>query len=90
MPRRFKNVYSHIRPRTQLLRQGLNELNNQDKAYFIHEEEVPRSGVQLTGVSQRARWYNGKVVSWFGYRKQSGRGEGSSGLVYDRIESATK
>lgn len=90
MPRYFKNAYTHIRPRTQVLRQGLNDQNNQTASYFIHEEEVPRSGMQLTGVSQRARWYNGSVVNWYGYRKQTGRGEGSSGLVYDRIESAVK
>jgi hypothetical protein len=90
MPRFFKNAYTHIRPRTPLLRQGLNDLNNQDKAYFIHEEEVPRSGIQVTGVAQRTRWYNGGVVNWYGYRKQAGRGEGSSGLVYDRMEAANK
>jgi hypothetical protein len=90
MPRFFKNAYTHIRPRTPLLREGLNDSNNQDKAYFIHEEEMTRAGVRITGTAQRARWYNGSVVNWYGYRKQAGRGEGSSGLVYDRIESATK
>jgi hypothetical protein len=29
--------------------------------------------------------YNGKVFVWFGVRKTTGRGEGSSGLGFDRI-----
>jgi hypothetical protein len=54
--------------------------------YMLHEEEVPRSGVRVTQAFQRARLGDGRVRLWLGVRKQTGRGEGSSGLAFDRIE----
>jgi len=70
-----------IRPRTSLLQFGLTARD----PYFIHEEEVPRSGVRLKQSYQRTRWNDGKVFVWLGVRKTTGRGEGSSGLGFDRI-----
>ena len=70
-----------IRPRTALLQHGLAS----KLPYFIHEEEVPRSGVRVEQAYQRTRWNDGKVFVWFGVRKTTGRGEGSSGLGFDRI-----
>jgi hypothetical protein len=72
-------VPDKIRPRTMLLRQNL------PKAYFIHEEEVPRAGAVVSQSYQRARWTKGEVFTWLGARKQTGRGEGSSGLRYDQV-----
>ncbi len=72
-----------IRPRTSLLQFGLADKD----PYFIYEEEVPRSGVRVEQSFQRTRWSNGKVFVWFGVRKTTGRGEGSSGLCFDRIVS---
>ena len=87
MPRILKNDAAgnakKIKPRTQLLRQGLDEAPV--AAYYIHEDEVPRAGVRVYQSYQRARWYNGKVVTWYGSRKQTGRGEGHSGLAFDQI-----
>lgn len=87
LPRILKNDAPEnakkIKPRTQLLREGLDTLAVE--AYFINEEEVPRAGVNLFQTFQRARWYNGKVVTWLGARKHTGRGEGSGGLAFDRI-----
>src|SRR6266550_4544958 len=71
-----------VRPGTVLLREGLDA----KKAYFIHEEEVPRAGVRVTQSFQRTRWRDGRVLLWLGVRKQTGRGEGSSGLAFDQIE----
>ncbi|RAJ81880.1 hypothetical protein CLV59_104105 [Chitinophaga dinghuensis] len=85
MPLLLKNEYSHVRPRTKLLRYGLNDMNEQQTPYFIHEEEVPRAGVKLQATYQRTRWYNGKIINWYGISKSTGRGEGSSGLKYDQI-----
>jgi hypothetical protein len=68
-----------VRPRTSLLRQGM------PSAYFVHEEEVPRAGALVTQTYQRTRWIEGKVFTWLGVRKQTGRGEGSSGLAFDQI-----
>ncbi len=72
-----------VRPRTKLLRHGLNGGNW--APYFIHEEEVPRSGAVVSASWQRARWHDGKVVFWQGIRKQNGRGEGNSGLKFDYL-----
>jgi hypothetical protein len=77
-----------IRPRTNLLREGLDRLPA--AAYFVHEEEVPRAGVRVSQSFQRTRYYNGRVVTWLGVRKQTGRGEGSSGLAFDRIVEKRK
>ncbi len=98
IPRKLDETYHSIRPRTELLRLGFknmptNELsphiyvdaNEQLKPYFINEEEVPRAGAKISGKLQRSRWMNGKIVSWYGYMKQLGRGEGSSGLQFDRM-----
>jgi hypothetical protein len=73
-----------IRPRTQLLRPGLDPTPT--SSYELHEEEVPRSGVQISQSYQRTRWYDGRIVTWFGARKTTGRGERSSGLGFDRIQ----
>jgi hypothetical protein len=85
MPRLVDNVSilkpDKIRPRTSLLQPGLKN----KKAYFIYEEEVPRSGARVEQSFQRTRWSDGKVYVWFGARKTNGRGEGSSGLGFDRI-----
>jgi hypothetical protein len=68
-----------VRPRTTLLRHALPH------AYFLNEEEVPRAGTLVTQTYQRTRWTGGRAVVWFGARKQTGRGEGSSGLRFDGL-----
>lgn len=75
--------YQRVRPRTSLLREGRDKVNS--KAYYIHEEEVPRAGVRVSQRFQRARWIYGKVFTWLGIRKQIERGEGWGGLYFDQI-----
>ncbi len=72
-----------VRPRTFLLRQGLEE--TPPSKYVLHEEEVPRAGTRVSLSFQRTRWRDGRAWVWLGVRKQTGRGEGSSGLAFDRI-----
>ena len=55
--------------------------------YYVHEEEVPRAGATVTRKFQRTRWYNGRIYTWIGRQKRTGRGEGNSGLKFDQIES---
>jgi hypothetical protein len=85
MPRILQNnpdeTPDKIRPRTTLLQLGLKDR----AAYFVHEEEIPRSGVRVKESYQRTRWNDGRVFVWLGVRKTTGRGEGSSGLGFDRI-----
>jgi hypothetical protein len=73
-----------VEPRTGLLREGLDV--QPKHPYYVHEEEVPRAGVRVCRAYQRTRWYGGRVVTWLGARKQTGRGPGSSGLVFDYLE----
>jgi hypothetical protein len=82
MPR-LTNVIrnSVITPRGEILRVGLDK----KQPYFVHEEEVPRAGVIITRKYQRARGPNGEVFTWIGRRKETGRGEGASGLVFDQV-----
>jgi hypothetical protein len=73
-----------IRPRSLLLREGLDQAA--PAAYYIFEEEVPRSGIQVKRAYQRTRWYQGRTYLWLGIHKQTGRGEGSSGLRFDYLK----
>jgi hypothetical protein len=50
----------------------------------LFEEEVPREGVRIVRAFQFARWLGGQPLLWAGRRKSVGRGEGSSGLQFDR------
>ena len=72
-----------VRPRTTLLREGLDGAS--PASYYLHEEEVPRAGTQVSLAYQRTRWRDGRVVVWLAARRGSGRGEGSSGLAFDQL-----
>jgi hypothetical protein len=72
-----------IRPRTSLLRVGLDA--HPPASYFVHEEEVPRAGARVSHAFQRTRWRNGRAVVWLAAHKTVGRGEGSSGLAFDSL-----
>jgi hypothetical protein len=74
-----------VQPRTALLREGIDE----GALYFIYEEEVPRAGTRLLQCYERTRWTDGKVYTWLRVIKQTGRGEGSSGLAFDEIVDQT-
>ena len=75
-----------IKPMTSILREGLDA--STPAAYYVHEEEVPRMGVKVSQAFQRTRWINGEVFVWLGMKKQTGRGEGSSGLAFDQISTS--
>ena len=92
MPRIIKGelnsiVPTKIKPQTNILRQGL-EIQPKPEPFYIHEEEIPRSGVRVTQTFQRTRWINGEVFVWLGMKKKTGKGEGSSGLAFDQIKDA--
>lgn len=53
--------------------------------YYVNEEEVPRAGKLVTRGFQRVRWLGGGTATWIGRRVATGRGEGSSGLAFDRV-----
>ena len=51
----------------------------------LYGEEVPREGVRVMRAFQYARWTGGETYLWVGRRNEVGRGEGSSGLVFDQL-----
>lgn len=58
-------------------------------ALLLRDEEVPRDGVRVTRQYEMARWIGGTSFLWAGRKKQVGRGEGASGLAFDReLDSA--
>jgi hypothetical protein len=75
---------TRVEPRGAILRVGLDRLDVREP-YFLHEEEVPRAGAIVTRGFQRTRWFDGKVYTWMGRKKETGRGQGASGLEFDRI-----
>ena len=98
MPRWFNKEFTQIRPITSILREGMHndestseylfvnsQAENQVSPFFIYEEEVTRNGLVIQFAWQRTRWYNGKIVCWYGGRKKTSRGEGASGLTFDSI-----
>jgi hypothetical protein len=66
--------------------QPLGTILDVPSPYFVAEEEVPRGGRKVTRAFQRARWIDGSTFLWIGRSAPFGRGEGSSGLVFDNIE----
>lgn len=77
------NTPQKVQPQTSLLRQGLDLTTALQ--YFIHEEEIPRAGTRLSQYYSRARWTQGQIYTWLRARKQTGRGEATSGLAFDRL-----
>jgi hypothetical protein len=56
-----------------------------DPLLCIEEAAVPRAGQRLQLTAQRVRWVDGKTYVWVGRKVLAGRGEGSSGLRFDRF-----
>jgi hypothetical protein len=66
---------------------ALGRILESGHALSLFEEEVPREGVRVTRSYQFTRWIDGSSHLWVGRRKGVGRGEGSSGLRFDSLES---
>ncbi|MFI6743493.1 hypothetical protein ACIBI9_62390 [Nonomuraea sp. NPDC050451] len=74
---------ARIRPRTTLLRTGLDQ--TPAEPYHVFEEEVPRAGTQVSLAYQRTRWRDGRVLLWLAATRTTGSGEASSGLAFDQL-----
>lgn len=72
---------SRIRPRTQVLR----ELVTGGRRHDIEEEEIPVTGLTIRQVWRRARWTDGKVITWLAREKTQGRHFMGSGLQFDQV-----
>jgi len=62
-------------------------LTEKTAPYYIDEEIISRSGIQVSISAQRTRWYNGKTYLWFGRKKEANTGEGWSKLRFDQVEN---
>jgi len=51
------------------------------------EETVSRAGVKVNLGFQRTRWIDGSTHLWMGRSRTAGKGEGSSGLKFDYLET---
>jgi hypothetical protein len=69
---------------TRRVRPALGEILATGSRLLLRDEEVPREGVRVTRQYELARWIGGTTFLWAGRKKQVGRGEGSSGLAFDR------
>lgn len=67
--------------------QPLGRILDPGREFFMRDEEVPREGARITRSYQYARWSDGSTHVWVGRRKEPGRGEGSSGLIFDILTS---
>ena len=76
---------SAVRPRTAILREGFDA----GQAYYINEEEVPRTGTRLSAAYNRTRTRSGRVVVWLTTHRDTGRGERTSGLAFDTLTDTT-
>ena len=65
---------------------GSRLLSENQPVFFIESYAVPRAGLVIERTVQRVRWTDGRTFLWIGRRKMTGRGEGSSGLVFDKID----
>ncbi len=71
----------------QVIRSQGRILNPDNKGLLaLYEEEVPREGARVSRNYQLTRWHDGSTHLWMGRQKKVGRGEGSSGLRFDRAE----
>jgi len=67
--------------------QALGRVLESGQALSLFEEEVPREGIRVTRGFQLTRWIDGSSHLWVGRRKGVGRGQGSSGLQFDSLET---
>jgi hypothetical protein len=73
---------TRIRPRTTILR----STTGGQQHYDIQEEEIPATGIAVRQVWRRARWFDGRTVTWLAREKSIGRRIDSSGLQFDQVK----
>jgi len=71
---------------SQQVHTALSEVLKASGELLLYDEEVPREGQHVNRLRVVARWIDGSTWLWTAFRKQVGRGEGSSGLVFDRLK----
>ncbi|MEO8630219.1 MAG: hypothetical protein ABI612_19300, partial [Betaproteobacteria bacterium] len=70
---------------SQKVHRAQGQVLNAAGELLLYDEEVPREGVHVTRSRRMARWLDGSTWVWAAYKKQVGRGEGSSNLQFDQL-----
>jgi hypothetical protein len=70
---------------TKKIHSAMGEVLNAGAQLLLYDEEVPREGVHIIRQRRLTRWTDGSTWLWTAFRNQIGRGEGSSGLQFDRL-----
>jgi len=60
-------------------------LGEREKPFYVDEEEIPRSGITVSRNWQFTRGQDGSIHLWLQNKKTPGRGERSSGLLWDSV-----
>jgi hypothetical protein len=60
---------------------------NAGSELLLYDEEVPREGIRITSNRRMTRWIDGSTWVWTALRAHVGRGEGSSGLRFDQVQT---
>jgi len=82
LPRTFaERAPVRIRPRTQLLRAGLESAKVQP--FDLNEEEITMPGILVRQYWRQARWFDGKIFTWLAREKLYARPARASGLRFD-------
>lgn len=68
-----------------ITRGALGQILTPWRRLLVHEEEIPGAGIRVVRRWESARDAAGRLHTWVGRRKGPGRGEGSSGLVFDTL-----
>jgi hypothetical protein len=77
-----------IRPRTQLLRDGLE--SPQIQPFDLNEEEITMPGILVREYWRQARWFDGKIFTWLAREKMYARPARASGLRFDSVVAEEK
>ncbi len=72
---------------SKIVNTAQGEVLHSAREVLLYDEEIPREGIRIERRRQMARWLDGSTWVWTAYRKQVGRGEGSSGLRFDSLET---
>lgn len=71
----------NLRPTAQ------GQVLNAGSELLLYDEEVPREGVRVASNRRMTRWTDGSTWVWTALRAEVGRGEGSSGLRFDQVQT---
>jgi hypothetical protein len=72
---------------SQQIHSARGRILNKDADLLMFDEEVPREGIHVARHYQLARWIDGSTWVWMALHKEVGRGEGSSGLRFDSVDT---